>query len=107
MMKKKINKLDIFLHTAPTVAVGIAMGFACAFGLHSLESGLGIDLLFIPGSAIGAWTFTVLWNRREKKQKGREGQFGGIQSKLEGWIPFWLGTASYLASTTYFYFWPL
>lgn len=95
--------VDITEHTLPTILVGIAMGFACAFGLHAPNQSW--DLLFVPGSAIGAFVLICLWIERERRQ--HDGHLGGEQSWREAWIPFWSGIITYPIATYFFYYHPI
>jgi hypothetical protein len=97
------NWTDIAEHTVPTVAVGIAMGFMAAFGLHSVT---WLETIFwVSIATISAFAFSLLWIVRERRQHG--GHFGGAQSKLEAFIPAIAGPASFVASTFAFWTWPI
>lgn len=94
---------DILFHTAPTVAVGIAMGFMAGFGLHA-ETPVEI-ILWVAAATIASVSFCFIWPRREQRQHG--GHMGGTQSKLEAFIPAIAGPVSFVASTFAFWTWPI
>ena len=94
---------DILLHTGPTAAVAVAMGFMAAFGFHAPTS---FEMwCWIIASLIGLLAFSFLWTRRELRQHG--GHMGGSQSWLEAIIPAMVGPIIYGLSTYAFWKWPL
>ena len=94
---------DIALHTAPTVAVGIGMGFLAATALEIMVPPLSYLVAVLSLSA--AIAFSWIWTPREKAQHG--GQLGGRQSQLEAFVPFIVGPVSFCVSLAAFWIFPV
>jgi hypothetical protein len=94
---------DIALHTAPTIAVGIAMEFLAATALHVLAPPLAQANLVLAGAA--ALAFSWIWGPRERAQHG--GALGGAQSRLEAYVPLLAGPIAFVASAFAFWIWPV
>lgn len=100
---KPIYWLDITLHTAPTIAVGIAMGFMAATALQVMRPLEGQAFAVLAGAA--ALAFSWIWIPREKSQHG--GKLGGAQSKLEAFVPLLAGPIAFAASAFLFWKFPV
>lgn len=95
--------LDITLHSIPPFLVCGFMGFIGAFGYISPTN---FEMTcWIGTSLIGAGASMLIWPRREQRQHG--GHLGGVQSKLEGYVPIGIGSISYVASFLAFIHWPI
>lgn len=82
---------DISFHAAPSVAVSISMGFGAATSFNNLPmpaAGLLMALF-----TLAAVAFAYIWTPRERAQ--HDGHLGGIQSKLEAFIPLMCGVLTY------------
>lgn len=82
-----IDVPDILFHTIPPAAVGVSMGFATAAGFQSLGTPAAVGVALC--AVLGTFCVSAIWIPREWKQHG--GRFGGVQSKLEAFIPLMVG----------------
>lgn len=97
------DRLDIALHTAPTVITGGLMGFMAGWALSqplSFTTGL-----LIASAVIGMAGFSYLWSPRERSQHG--GKIKSWQSRLEAFVPLAAGPLAFAASTFVFWKWPI
>ena len=95
--------LDISYHTAPAVAVSIAMGFMAATGLQVMGPPLSYIFAFVALDA--AVAFSWIWTPREKFQHG--GKLGGTQSHLEAFVPLVAGILSFCLAFVAFWYFPV
>jgi multisubunit Na+/H+ antiporter MnhB subunit len=82
---------DIAYHTAPAVAVSLAMGFGSATALSSVS--MPFAAVLMAAFTVAAMSFAYIWTPREQKQHG--GHLGGTQSRLEAFIPLVCGVLAY------------